>query len=159
MTADQGGTVLEPGGGRTLSYPRGGRMELKAQAADTGGAYAMLEFTIPPGGTGSPPHYHLAMEEAFYVLDGELLFTLDDDTVRMTTGAFVIVPRGVVHTFVNSGSRPTRCLILVSPADFEGYFIELSELASATDGSLAAEAMVQVANTYGQVFVEPPRGQ
>ncbi len=159
MTATDGGIVLEPGGGRSLSYPRGGRIELKARAADTGGAYALLEFTIPPGGRGSPPHYHLAMEEAFYLVDGELAFTLGERTLRMTAGSFVFVPRGVVHTFINTGPRPTRCLILVSPADFEGYFIELGELAGAApDGPPDRAAVAQIAGKYGQVFVDPPRG-
>ena len=152
--ADQG-IVLPPGGGRTLAYPRGARMVVKASSAATGGAYALLEFTLPPGGTGSPPHFHVATEEAFYVIEGELAFTIGDRTVEMTDGSFILVRRGVVHTFKNTGARPTRMLILVSPGDFEGYFVELGELVAATpSGEPDRAAYERIARKYGQELVD-----
>ena len=158
MAAENSGIVLEPGGGKVFRYPRGGRIELKTRAADTGGAYNLVEFAIPPGGTGSPPHFHLAMEEGFYILEGELTFTVGGRTIRATDGSFILVPRGVVHTFQNTGAQPARCLIVISPADFEGYFEELSRLANETaGGQLDPTAVGRIATKYGQEFVEPPR--
>ena len=160
MAGEESGITLPPGGGRSLAYPRGGRLELKVRGADTGGAYALLEFTIPPGGTGSPPHYHVATEEALYLVEGELTLRLGERTARATAGSCILVPRGVVHTFTNTGAQPARLLIVVSPADFERYFVELGELVSASpDGQLDPETVRRVANKHGQRFVDQPRGQ
>lgn len=155
MDPRDGGFVLPPGGGRSLTYPRGGRLEIKAGAADTGGAYALLELTIPPGGTGSPPHYHIATEEAFYVARGELTFTVGGRTTRAAQGSFVFVPRGVVHSFRNTGTDPAGLLITASPGDFEGYFLELAQLTGQGSDPPTAEALRGVAGKYGQVFVDP----
>ena len=159
MVLEGGGIVVPPGGGNSLAYPRGGRLDLKVGGAETGGAYALLEFTIPPGGTGSPPHYHVATEEALYLVEGELTFQLGERVARAAAGSCVLVPRGVVHTFTNTGTRPARLLIVVSPADFERYFLELSDLVSASPGGQPdPEAVVRVANKHGQQFVDQPRG-
>jgi quercetin dioxygenase-like cupin family protein len=155
MAPEEGGAVIPPGGGEALTYPRGGRMTIKARSADTRGAYTLLEFAIPPGGTGSPPHYHVAMEEAFYIVAGELTFTLEERTARVTAGSFIFVPRGVVHAFKNEGGEPTRCLILASPGDFEGYFRELSELTTTAPGHQPdSETLARIAEKYGQQFAE-----
>jgi len=128
-------------------------MEVKVRAADTNGAYALLEFTIPPGGTGSPPHYHQATEETFYVTEGKLRFRLGKQTGFAPAGSCVVVPRHVIHAFENVGSRPARLLILVSPGDFEGYFLELAALAQAGHGDPPDhEALRSIANKYGQWF-------
>lgn len=37
----------------------------------TGGAFAVIDMLIPPGG-GPGPHAHAHFEESFYVVDGEL---------------------------------------------------------------------------------------
>jgi mannose-6-phosphate isomerase-like protein (cupin superfamily) len=148
--------ILSRDDGTILVYPRGGRMTIKVRSADTGGAYALLEFAIPPGGTGSPLHYHVATEEAFYLVEGELSFTLGDRTSPLASGEIVFVPRGVAHTFMNTGNIPAHLLIAVSPGDFEGYFLELAGLARANpDGPPDEAGLLSVAVRYGQVFVDP----
>ena len=132
MAVEDRGVVLAPGGGRSLVYPRGGHLELKVTGADTGGAYALLEFTIPPGGTGSPLHYHAATEETLYLVEGELTVHVGERTDRAAAGSCILVPRGTVHTFKNTGAQPARLLIILSPADLEAYFVELAELMSAS---------------------------
>ena len=159
MAPEDRSTVVPPGGGRSLAYPRGGRLELKVGGADTGGAYALLEFTIPPGGTGSPLHYHVATEETLYLVEGELTVELGERTVRATAGSCILVPRRTIHTFKNSGAQLARLLIVVSPADFEAYFVELADLVSASpDGQLDPASVRRVANKHGQQFVDGPRG-
>ncbi len=160
MGSEDGGIVLAPGGGRSLTYPRGGHLEIKVGGADTAGAYALLEFTIPPGGTGSPLHYHLATEETLYLVEGELTVQLGERTTRAGAGSCILVPRGVAHTFRNTGAQRARLLILISPADFEAYFLELADLMRASpDGSLDPETLRSVATRHGQRFVDQPSGR
>jgi cupin domain len=46
-----------------------------------------------------------------------------DREVPVTAGGLVFVPRGTAHTVWNSGDRPVRGLILVSPGGAEHVFV------------------------------------
>ena len=118
--------VFQAGEGRLLSA-RGSAMFFKATRASTNGAFSFMERSLPPGGRKPPPHIHTNCEEAFYVLDGEIEFSLGDDTVIGRSGSFVHVPGGVSHTFGNAAAAPSRVLIIHAPA-MDGYFEELQEL-------------------------------
>ncbi|MDH3446492.1 MAG: cupin domain-containing protein [Deltaproteobacteria bacterium] len=122
-------SVFEAGEGKVLSA-RGSTMSFKATHASTNGAFSFMERTLPPGGRKPPPHIHSNCEEAFYVLDGEIEFSLDDETVIGRPGSFVLVPGGVSHTFGNAAPTASRLLILHAPA-MDRYFEELQELWSA----------------------------
>ncbi len=124
------GLVLHPGEGRTLSL-LGATIGAKVTGADTDGAWSLVEYTAPPHFAGPAPHGHRQTDEAFYILEGTPTFQLGEDTMTVEPGAFVFVPRGVVHTFRNSADVPARFLIFFSPAGFEGYWDELAELAHA----------------------------
>jgi quercetin dioxygenase-like cupin family protein len=86
-----------------------------------------MERTLPPSGRRPPPHIHTHCEEAFYVLDGEIEFFLDDETVLGRPGSSVHVPGGVSHTFGNTVPTPSRLLIIHAPA-MDSYFEELQAL-------------------------------
>lgn len=118
--------IFQPGEGEVLTA-RGSTMVFKALRASTNGAFSLMERTLPPGGRKPPPHIHTNCEEAFYVLDGEIEFSLNDDTVMGRPGSFVLVPGGVGHTFGNVGTAPARLLVLHAPA-MDAYFEELHAL-------------------------------
>ena len=87
--------------------------------AETQGAYVVLIGSFPPGHPGPPLHLHPHTDETFYVADGAATFQLGDREVPASAGALVFVPRGMPHTVRNSGDRPVRGLILISPGDAE----------------------------------------
>jgi mannose-6-phosphate isomerase-like protein (cupin superfamily) len=76
-------------------------------------------ITMAPNAGGPEPHVHEEEDDAFYVLDGELTFMLDDGDVAAPAGTFVLVPPGVSHTFRNPLDRPTRVLNIHAPAGFD----------------------------------------
>jgi uncharacterized cupin superfamily protein len=119
-------TVLESGQGTVLAA-RGSAMFFKATRASTNGAFSLMERTLPPGGRKPPPHIHTNCEEAFYVLDGEVEFSLDETTVVGRPDTFVLVPGGVAHTFGNAGTAQARLLVIHAPA-MDPYFVELQAL-------------------------------
>jgi len=121
-----GPIVLDPGQGDAVQA-RGSLMLFKAVAATTDGAFSLHERHLPPGGRTPPPHRHTNCQEAFFVLEGEVEFTLDDETVRRGPGTFVLVPGGVAHTFGNTSAAPARTLVLHAPA-MDRYFRELEAL-------------------------------
>ena len=119
-------TVLEGGQG-TLLTARGSAMFFKATRASTNGAFSLMERTLPPGGRKPPPHIHTNCEEAFYVLDGEVEFSLGATTTVGRPDTFVLVPGGVAHTFSNAGTTQARLLVIHAPA-MDAYFEELQTL-------------------------------
>jgi mannose-6-phosphate isomerase-like protein (cupin superfamily) len=83
--------------------------------ADHGGAGVCLIFVDAPPGHGPSRHRH-PYEEVFVVQEGEATFVADGAERVVRAGDVVIVPAGVAHSFVNSGTGPLRQLdIHVSP--------------------------------------------
>lgn len=135
---------------------------MKAEAAQTGGLYGLIEASVPPGG-GPPPHTHTREDEAFYLLDGELEFHAEERTIRAVAGDFVYLPRGIQHWFGNPGESVARALMILTPGGMESFFTEIGtpvragELAPAMApeefGKIAA-----VAASYGSIVPPPDHG-
>jgi quercetin dioxygenase-like cupin family protein len=124
-----------------------------AVGEETDGKYALWEATLPPGG-GPPPHIHSREDEAFYVLDGEVTFQLNDERFVATAGAFLNIAVGSLHCFKNETGKPARMLIWVTPAGLEKMFFEAGrplavgeEPASPTKAEI--ELLLSVAPRYG----------
>jgi mannose-6-phosphate isomerase-like protein (cupin superfamily) len=66
-----------------------------------GADVSVIIVDAPPG--GGPRLHRRPYEEIFVVQEGELTFTMGDDTVEATGGQIVIAPAGSPHEFVNSG--------------------------------------------------------
>lgn len=81
-------------------------------------------ITMAPNAHGPESHAHADEDDAFYVLDGELVFMLDEGEVRAPKGTFVLVPPGVVHTFANAIDRPTSVLNIHAPAGFDRRLLQ-----------------------------------
>jgi quercetin dioxygenase-like cupin family protein len=125
-TSPRSALILGAGEG-TAFTARGSELVFKAMAETTGGGFSLMERVLPPGGRPPPRHVHPDCTEAFYLLEGTLDFSLDQDWVSVAGGGFVLVPGGVAHSFVNASGAPARVLILHSPA-LDGYFRDLHEL-------------------------------
>ena len=110
----------------TSIWMLGHLMTFKATGKQTNGAFSLVEQIGEPG-TGAPPHIHHGEDEFFYILEGETTFMLGDQTIRGREGSFVFLPRDIVHTFQNTGTRPCRMLLGLSPAGFEQFFAEMGE--------------------------------
>jgi mannose-6-phosphate isomerase-like protein (cupin superfamily) len=119
-------SLVPPGGGERLTV-RGSSLLFKAGAAATDGALSLHERWVPAGGRRPPAHRHPDRLEAFWVLEGVAEFELDGETTRAEAGTFVLVPKGVAHTFGATADRPARVLVLHTPA-LDDYFRELDEL-------------------------------
>jgi quercetin dioxygenase-like cupin family protein len=94
----------------------------KLTAADTGGRFAMEEFTLPPGILGARPHVHHGHDEYFYVLEGELTVHDGDGEITVGPGHSLAAVRGAPHGYRNAGEAPVRGLCLYTPAGYEDYF-------------------------------------
>jgi len=92
------------------------RLHIKINPEDSGGGLFAFESTFPPGGTMPLLHFHRDQEEAFYVLEGVIEYTRDDETIRATPGTMVHIPAGIKHKFRNANlDAPARHLALIIP--------------------------------------------
>jgi quercetin dioxygenase-like cupin family protein len=116
---------LSKGEGTTFSAV-GDVYRVLATGDQTGGAYALCEARVLPGG-GPPPHVHRREDEAFFILEGAITFTLGGQKVVAGAGSFLQAPRNQPHAFKNESASPARMLILTVPAGFEKFLAEFAQ--------------------------------
>src|SRR5262245_8462149 len=75
----------------------------------------LFEFEMAPETPGAGPHFHKQHVDSFYVLEGEVEFTVDGKTVRVRSGSFVHAPSGIVHSFRNASPERVRFLNFHTP--------------------------------------------
>ena len=74
----------------------------------------MTHATVAPG-SFAPPHTHERYEEAFYIIDGGLEFTLARERFQVGPGDYLRAASGVRHGFVNKSERPAQMLFEFTP--------------------------------------------
>lgn len=95
------------------------------------------------------PHVH-QHAEAFYVLEGELIFEVgaEGETITVGAGGFVAAPPGVAHSFGTASGHPARWLIIhASDGGFaafmrgirDGVKVEWDIAPAPRDGGLPAD--------------------
>jgi mannose-6-phosphate isomerase-like protein (cupin superfamily) len=151
MAGDSGSYALGPGEGRFIDLGDFG-MTVKASETETAGVVTVLEAEEPPG-FGPPMHVHHDCAEAFYVLDGEYVMTLDDRELVCPAGSFIFIPQGATHGF-RVGNVPSRKLNFYFPAAMTGYFDDLAAALRRDD--VRDEDLVEIAGAHAMEIVGPP---
>ncbi len=95
-----------------------------ATKEQTGGQFAILEGM---GIKGAEPfmHMHEYEDEAFYMVEGEMIAVVGEKEYHLRPGDFAFLPRRIPHTqrFI---TEKIHVLLFVSPGGLEEYFWELS---------------------------------
>jgi len=120
------GALLREFGQRPLLSVAGDVYDILVDGNETEQRSAVVMVVVTPG-NGPPPHTHHREDESFCVLEGEVTFTLAGRPVPAPAGTVVHVPRGVAHTFRNTGSSPARLLVWLTPAGLERFFRDVGE--------------------------------
>ncbi len=69
---------------------------VKLSSHETNGELCMVEDTLKPG-FHLARHHHKIMTEVFYMLEGEMKLTMDDETIILKPGDTLTVPPNVWH--------------------------------------------------------------
>lgn len=117
----------------------GARCRILADGEATGGRYGLVDMIELPAGDMPPLHLHLAEDEGFLVLDGELTLFLPGREQTVRAGEFVLAPRGVPHTY-RVGDAPAHVLVLSRPGGFERFVAEVAALDDLSPETLTATA-------------------
>jgi mannose-6-phosphate isomerase-like protein (cupin superfamily) len=99
--------------------------------SEAGERFSLVEHPMSARALAAPLHLHTHEDEYSYVLQGRMGALLGDDVVEAGPGDLVHKPRNQWHTFWNAGDEPCRILEIISPAGFEQFFRELSDLGGA----------------------------
>src|SRR6516225_1362201 len=141
---------------RSVWY-NGSLMTLLATGEETQGKFALIE-AVSRKGNDPPPHIHRREEEIFYVLEGEVVFSVGERTIKGTPGTMIFLPRDVRHSLTIE-SEHARMLILVTPAGLERWFKEFGVPAPAMTlppadepGYQDVQRMLDAAPRYGLDF-------
>ena len=132
-----------------------------ATGKETGGRYAQIDAIVPPGG-GPPPHIHSREAESFFVIEGEITFRVDGQTIVAPAGAFAHMPTGSLHSFRNETNQTARMLITLIPAGLEEMFIEVGQplpegaTSASTPSPEEIARLLAAAPRYGVEIQAPP---
>jgi mannose-6-phosphate isomerase-like protein (cupin superfamily) len=116
--------------------------------AEAGERFSLVDHSMSPRALAAPLHLHTREDEYSFVLQGRMGALLGDDVVEAGPGDLVHKPRNQWHTFWNAADEPCRILEIISPAGFEHFFRELSDLGGALQAD--PEELAQLNERYGQ---------
>lgn len=132
-----------------------GQLEINflLESAQTNGMISMFEFTVPSNAKVPIPHYHEDFDETIYGLEGTMTFKLNGETINITAGQSVFIPRGATNEFHNHWEAIAKSLAITSQALFgPAYFYDLAEVINA-GGPPNREKMKAVMLQYGLIPV------
>jgi quercetin dioxygenase-like cupin family protein len=137
--------LLAPGEGEAVTDRRERTLRIKAETDQL----IVTWFRYEPGEKGPEPHIHRHHTDAFYLLEGDLEFTLGPDltTNSAAPGAFVAAPPGVVHTFRNASDSTAIFLNVHAPSmrfgdHIRGRIKDFDQLDPPADGGRSLEDAV-----------------
>ncbi|RZK76685.1 MAG: cupin domain-containing protein [Pedobacter sp.] len=128
LTGDQKKPIhIKSGTGKTGKIGEGDIMP-KFGKDQTDGHLGVAELTLPVGVLGAPPHYHKGFDEICRVTQGRLTIMVGDEIFEVNEGDWHLRPKGIVHSFWNSGTQTAKFIEVYAPAGHENYMDELSNL-------------------------------
>jgi mannose-6-phosphate isomerase-like protein (cupin superfamily) len=95
---------------------------VKVSGKDNEGRCVIFD-TLRPEKIGPPLHYHIDVDEWFFVREGEFKVRAGDEIVRVKAGDSLFVPRNMPHAFVKTSEGTARLIVMHQPAGtMEEYF-------------------------------------
>jgi len=143
------GYVLDSNEGEHL-VQRGGNIFIKIEPAKGSSGVAMGTQQILAG-VGIPPHRHVDMDEAFYVVEGAGTVVLDDVPHPIHKGDSIFIPKNTWHRFQNPDTELVLLWIAAPPA-LAAFFREFAGHPGAPPVQRTKEQMNEVAQKYGTKF-------
>lgn len=119
--------LVLPGQGKSYDWTQD-HIQVKVTCDLSDGRMTLVEDRLKPGFVLAR-HYHKKMIEIFYVLEGSVQFTFDDETVIAAPGTTLSVPPDLWHEVRSVDGA--RLLTIFSPGGFDRYLEELVTLTEA----------------------------
>ena len=117
--------ITEPNTGKHIAIA-GDINSILASKEDTSGTYSVFEAKVFPNG-GPIPHIQTREHEGFYVLEGEISFSVDGKEIIAKCGTFVNIPPHVIHSFKNKTEVLAKILVILAPGGLENLFVQVGD--------------------------------
>ena len=141
---------------KPLSLFEGDKFYCKVSAKDTDGDLYIFDSTRLKEG-GPPLHYHYSQDEWWYIISGEYLIKIGDETFHAKAGDCVFGPRGVPHAFAKVGETESKLLMLFQPAGkMEQWFNLVND---GTVAKMTEEEKDNARKAHGFEHIGPPLKQ
>jgi quercetin dioxygenase-like cupin family protein len=106
---EPGGMIVPIGDGEAILRRAERKVSILVAREDLSITYARFEAGVQV----TSPHVH-QHTDAFYVLEGELIFEIgrEAEMITVSSGGFIAAPPQVAHSFRTAGDRPARWLTI-----------------------------------------------
>ena len=98
---------------------------IKLASSETNGELSLVEDELKPG-FRLGRHHHKKMTEVFYILEGEVEFSFDDETILLRKGDTLTVPPNVWHAAECKDGG--RMLTIFKNGRFDEFLDRLSQM-------------------------------
>jgi len=119
--------VIESGGGPSYEWAKD-HVCVKTTCDHAEGRVTVVEDTLKPG-FHLACHYHKKMTEIFYLLEGQVTFKFEDETVVASPGMTINIPPNVTHEVISE--KGARLITVFSPGGFDKYLREMAAMGEA----------------------------
>jgi quercetin dioxygenase-like cupin family protein len=142
--------------GERMWFLGGGLHTWKALSQETGDSMLVFEDHLERGKV-TPMHLHADVDEALYIIEGEILLNVEGKEHVVSAGGFTFAPRGCAHAFVVTTER-ARLLCIQTPGAGQAFYRNAS--VPATDdasGPVDFDRLQEIAlETGATTIVGPP---
>lgn len=149
-TAPHGYLLDATEGEHLIHFRDGGNIYIKISARTGSGNFAIGTQQVMIG-SGIPIHRHFHMDEAFSVLEGNGVCTLNDVRHPFTKGATIFIPKNSWHGFENP-DHELLLLWMVSPAGLDGFFRETCNPPGVPPKHFSREQIREIALKFSTEF-------
>ncbi|HLZ87484.1 MAG TPA: cupin domain-containing protein [Puia sp.] len=133
----------------------GGQFDCKVSAKDTNGDLCIYDTTRQEKG-GPVLHVHFNQDEWFYIIKGEFIARVGEDTLSLKPGDSAFAPRKIPHAFAKISEGEGQMLVLFQPAgSMEDFFKQMSKLGKNIPKD-QERALKNLWEAHGMAMVGPP---
>ncbi len=133
----------------------GGQFNCIVSTKDTEGDLCIYN-TVRQEKGGPALHLHYKQDEWFYVIKGDFVVKVGDDTFSLKPGESAFAPRAIPHAFASIGEGESHMLVLFQPAGtMEVFFKEMAKLGTSISDS-QDRPRKDLWEAHGMKVVGPP---
>ena len=133
----------------------------KVGTHDSEGGLTIVDHRVPAG-YAAPRHIHHAVDETFFILEGQFLVMCGEQSWQAGPGSLAFLPRDVPHGFSVSDDGPGRTLLILAPGGFDEFVRDAGEPAHqltlpGPDAPMPDPARIAaLAAAHGIAVIPPP---
>ncbi len=127
-------------------------IDCKVSAKDTEGDLCVFDVVRTQKG-GPQLHVHPNQDEWFYIIEGEYLIKVGDESFRVKAGDSLFAPRKIPHVFAKVSDGVGKIILVYQPAGLmEDYFRQISKFTNPP----SEEEMRQLLKSCDMEMLGPP---